>query len=199
MTVSFSWCEANAITIRVQSSSDSINPSKAQRLINRLRPGNAGLATGLLVKSNHQFFFCFVVFLQPFSEVIGSWKEPGFHSFHLREIATTSRTNYRCSTISTRLWAGSRLPPVSLGGRTTSLNPATGLTSFGLKNLAGRTIVPAMADGFNKSSLMVAVKQHHTAMVNKPRKPTRHILRGFLRIPCGSNRYLHILPVVTAM
>lgn len=63
--------ETNFVALRVNCFSQTVDPTKAQSFVDRLRPGNAHPPGKLSMKSNPLFDADLVMFLEPLSKIIG--------------------------------------------------------------------------------------------------------------------------------
>ena len=72
------WSETNLIADLVDGFPDPVNPAKAQRLVNRLRPGDARFAGVFLVEAYPQLCFRVVMGRKPLTKIRRSFEELRF-------------------------------------------------------------------------------------------------------------------------
>src|SRR4029453_9074117 len=73
------WCEADRVPLGVDRPADAVDPAEAQGLINRLRPGDAGLSRALLVEAHQELAARGVMLLEPRAELGRSGEERRLH------------------------------------------------------------------------------------------------------------------------
>ena len=78
-TAGATWGEADAVALGVDAAADTVDPAEAQRLVDGLRPRDAGLARALLEVPDDQLGCRLVVCHQPRPELLGRGEEHGVH------------------------------------------------------------------------------------------------------------------------
>src|SRR5205823_8638249 len=72
--------EANLVALFIDRFSKAVDPAEAKSFIDRLGPGDAGLAGILFVEANPEFFRSRMISCEPFAESCGGFEEFEGHS-----------------------------------------------------------------------------------------------------------------------
>src|SRR5262249_54691381 len=75
--------ETDRVAFVAEAAADAVDPADAQRLVHRLRPGDALLIASLLVIADQELRLPLVVLLEPPPELRGRRKEPRLHRMEL--------------------------------------------------------------------------------------------------------------------